>query len=200
MIRFVPALRIQREEAVMRRTLTTAGAIVAITFWHAGHATAQILSAEFSLDGNAHYGRDRESTRGDQSGEVAIKYQFKQGFRLGAGVGIGKFDEPVSDSSFTTVSVLVEPSWVFRPTRRLRPFVGGRVSWEHERVGSQNAGLRAYGWGAGAIGGVALALGEAVSVAGRVSLTGLDVDRDASSHDGLRLSAGVTFALTWPMR
>jgi hypothetical protein len=72
------------------------------------------------------------------------------------------------------------------------------VSWEHERAGSQNAGLWAYGWGAGAIGGVAFALGEAVSVAGRISLTGLDIDRDAASHDGLRLSS--TFALTWPMR
>ena len=184
----------------MLRTLTIAGAIAAVTFWHTGNATAQIVSAEFSLDGNSYHGRDRESTKGDQSGEVAFKYEFEGGFRLGAGVGIGKFDEPVSDSSFTAVNLVLEPSWGFRPGSRVRPFVGARVSWEHERAGDQSAGLWAYGWGAGALGGVAVKLGERVSVAGRVMLTRLDLERDASSHDGLRLASGATFALTWPSR
>jgi hypothetical protein len=184
----------------MLRILTIAGAVSAMTFWHAGNATAQILSAEFSLDGNSYHGRDRETTKGDRSGEVAFKYEFRSGFRLGAGVGIGKFDEPVSDPSFTTVNFFLEPSWGLRRSSRVRPFVGGRVSWEHERVGDQNTGLWAYGWGAGALGGVAVKLGERVSVAGRVMLTRLDLERDASSHDGLRLAAGATFALTWPSR
>ena len=183
----------------MRRTLTIVGAVSAMTFWYAGPANAQILSAEFSLDGNSYHGSDRESTSGDRSGEVAFKYEFSTGFRLGAGVGIGKFDEPVSDPSFTTVSIFVEPAWTFRRSSRIRPFVGGRVSWEHERVGDQRDGLWAYGWGAGALGGVALRLGEHVSVGGRVIVTWLDLERDASSHNGLRLAAGATFALTWPI-
>jgi len=184
----------------MLRALTIACAVSAMSFWHAGSATAQLLSAEFSLDGNSYHGRDRESTQGHRSGEVAFKYEFRSGFRLGTGFAIGKFDEPVSDPSFTMVTVFVEPSWVFRRSSRVRPFVGGRVSWEHERVGEQSGGLWAYGWGAGAIGGVGVKLGEPVSIAGRVILTRLDLERDASSHNGLRLAAGATFALTWPIR
>ena len=89
---------------------------------------------------------------------------------------------------------------MLRRSSRVRPFVGGRVSWEHERVGDQSTGLWTYGWGAGAIGGVAVRLGEPVSVAARVILTRLDLERDASSHNGLRLAVGATFALTWPIR
>ena len=178
----------------MFRTLTIAGVVSAMTLWCAGTANAQTLSVEFSVDGNSYYGRDRESTDGDRSGEVAFKYQFGSGFRLGAGVAIGKFDEPVSDPSFTTFSLFLEPAWVFRRRGRVRPFVGGRVGWEQERVGDQSHGLWAYGWGAGALGGVAAKLGEHVSVAGRVLVTWLDLARDASSHDGVRVTAGVTFA------
>jgi hypothetical protein len=184
----------------MVRTLTIAGAVSAMSLWQAGNATAQILSAEFSLDGNSYHGRDRATTTGDPSGEVAFKYEFKSGFRLGAGVGMGKFDEPVSDPSFTTVTVFVEPSWVLRQSSRVRPFVGGRVSWEHERVGEQSAGLWAYGWGVGANGGVGVKLGEPVSIAGRVMITRLDLERDASAHNGLRLAVGATLALMWPIR
>jgi hypothetical protein len=184
----------------MLRALTMAGAVSVMSFCYAGNATAQILSAEFSLDGNSYHGRDRESTNGDRSGEVAFRYEFSSGFRLGAGVGIGKFDEPVSDPSFTTINVFVEPSWVFRRRNRLRPFVGARLGWEHERVGEQSTGLWAYGWGVGAIGGMAVKLGEPVSVAARVVLTRLDLDRDASSRKGLRLATGATLALTWSIR
>ena len=184
----------------MLRTVPIAGAVLAMSLCQTGIATAQILSAELSLDGNSYHGEDRESTNGDRSGEVALKYEWRSGFRLGGGVGIGKFDEPVSDPSFTTVTVFVEPSWVFRRSSRVRPFVGGRVSWEHERVGDQNGGLWAYGCGAGAIGGVAVKLGEPVSVAARVVLTRLDLDRSNSSHNGVRVAAGGTFALTWPIR
>jgi hypothetical protein len=184
----------------MLRSLTLAGAVAAMSFWQAGDATAQIVSTEFSLDGNSYHGRDRESTAGDRSGEVAFKYEFSSSFRLGAGVGIGKFDEPVSDPSFTTVTVFLEPSWGFRRSSRVRPFVGGRVSWEHERVGDQSSGLWAYGWGAAAIGGVGVKLGDPVSVAARVVLTRLDLERDTSSHNGVRLAVGATFALTWPIR
>jgi len=80
----------------MLRTLTIAGVVSTMTFWHAGTATAQILSAEFSLDRNSYHGRDRESTKGDRSGEGAFKYEFRSGVRLGAGVGIGKFVEQPS--------------------------------------------------------------------------------------------------------
>jgi hypothetical protein len=164
-------------------------------------ASAQELSVAVSLDGTSYSGDAYSTTDGDRAGEVAVGYETARGIRLSGGVFVGKFDEPVSDPSFTAFSIFFEPSWILRRTARVRPLIGARVAWEHQRAGDHSDGLWAYGWGASAVGGLLVRLGEPVSVGLRTVLSGLNMEReDGTSRNGLRFQIGGTFILTWPLR
>jgi hypothetical protein len=163
--------------------------------------SAQELSFAVSLDGTWYGGDAYNMTNGDRAGEVALGYETSRGIRLAGGVFVGKFDEPISDPSFTAVSAFFEPAWIFRRTARVRPLAGARLSWEHQRVGDQSNGLWAYGWGAAGVAGVLVKLGEPVSVGVRTVLSGLNMERgNGASRNGVRLQLGGTFMLTWPLR
>jgi hypothetical protein len=175
--------------------------VVVAVFVSSRTASAQQLSVALSLDATSYTGDAYESTDGDQGGEVAVGYEMSTGFHLAGGVFVGKFDEPISDPSFTAVSLFAEPSWIFRRTARVRPLIGTRVAWEHQRVGDQNDGLWAYGWSVAGVGGVLVRLGEPVSVGVRAVVSGLNLERENdSSRNGLRFQIGGTFVLTWPLR
>ena len=185
----------------VRRTVLINAAAAAVWLVLGGTAAAQELSLVMTLDATSYKGDPYESTRGDRGGEVSFGYETSRGLRLGAGVFVGKFDEPVSDPSFTAVSIFVEPSWVFRRTARVRVVLGTRVAWEHQRAGDQSNGLWAYGWGVAGVGGVLVKLGQPVSVGLRTVVSGLNMDREnETSRNGLRLQIGGTFVLTWPLR
>jgi hypothetical protein len=163
--------------------------------------SAQELSLALSLDGTSYKGDAYQTTDGDRGGEVAIGFETSGGLRLSGGFFFGKFDEPISDPSFTAVSVFFEPSYTFRRSARVRPFAGARVGWEHQRVGEQSNGLWAYGWGVAAVAGVLVRLGEPVSVGVRTVVSGLNLERDdGTSRNGTRVQVGGTFVLTWPLR
>jgi hypothetical protein len=163
-------------------------------------ASAQELSLAVSLDASSYKGDAYQATDGDRGGEVAVGFETSRGLRLAGGVFVGKFDEPISDPSFTAVSLFFEPSWTFRPRARIRPFAGARVGWEHQRVGEQSNGLWAYGWGVAGVAGVLVRLGEPVSVGLRTVVSGLNVDRgDGASRNGVRVQLGGTFVLTWAL-
>jgi hypothetical protein len=164
-------------------------------------ASAHELSFAVSLDASSYSGDAYQTTDGDRDGEVAIGFETSRGLRLAGGVFVGKFDEPISDPSFTAVGLFFEPSWTFRRSARVRPFAGARVGWEHQRVGDQSNGLWAYGWGVGGVAGVLVRLGEPVAVGLRTVVTGLNIERDnATSRNGMRVQFGGTFVLTWPLR
>jgi len=164
-------------------------------------AAAQELSVALSLDSTSYYGDAYSLTDGDRGGEVAIGYETSRGLRMSGGLFVGSFDEPISDPSFTAIGLFFEPAWVFRHRARVRPILGARVAWEHQRVGDQSNGLWAYGWGAGGVGGVLVRLGEPVSVGVETVLMGLNMDRqDGTSRNGLRFQVGGTFLLTWSLR
>src|SRR5262245_28423990 len=175
--------------------------IVAMLLASSGIASAQELSFSVSLDVTIYRGDAYASTDGDRTAEVAVGYEMSRGFRLAGGVLFGKFDEPISDPSFTAVSLFFEPAWVFRPRARVRPVVGTRVAWEHQRVGDQSNGLWAYGWGVAGVAGVLIRLGEPVSVGVRTVVSGLNLERDnGTSRNGMRFHLGGTFILTWTLR
>ena len=164
-------------------------------------ASAQELSLAVSLDTSWYSGDAYQSTDGDRAGEVAIGYETSRGLRLSGGVFFGKFDEPISDPSFTAVGLFFEPSWTFRRNSRVRPFAGARVGWEHQRVGDHLNGLWAYGWGLGGVAGVLVRIGDPVSVGVRSVVSGLNLERDnGTSRNGLRVQLGGTFVLTWSLR
>ena len=154
-----------------------------------------------SIDATSYGGDAYATTDGDRGGEVAVGFEMSRGLRLVGGVFVGKFDEPISDPSFTAVSVFFEPSWILRRTARVRPIVGARVAWEHQRVGDQSDGLWAYGWGVAGVGGVLVRLGQPVSVGLRTVVSALNIERgNGSSRNGLRFQLGATFVLSWPLR
>jgi hypothetical protein len=174
---------------------------VTILLLTTGPAFGQELSLAVSLDTTTYGGDAYDTTEGDVGGEFTLGYETARGLRFASGVFVGKFDEPVSDPSFTAISVFFEPSWAFRPTSRVRPVVGARVGWERQRAGNQSTGLWAYGWGAAGVGGVEVRLGEPVSVGVRTIVTGLNIERDdGSSRNGVRVQVGASLILTWPLR
>ena len=185
----------------LHRTSFSYAGVAAMFFACSAGASAQELSLSVSVDASSYRGDAYQTTDRDRGGEVAIGFATSRGLRLAAGVFVGKFDEPVSDPSFTAVSLFVEPTWTFRRKARVRPFAGARVGWEHQRVGDQSNGLWAYGWGVGGVAGVLVRLGEPVSVGLRTVFSGLNIERDNStSRNGMRVQLGGTFVLTWPLR
>jgi hypothetical protein len=163
-------------------------------------ASAQELFVAMSLDGTSYQGDPCISTDGDRAGERAVAVETSRGMRFSGGLFVGKFDEPISDPSFTGVGLFFEPSFVLRRTARVRPVVGARLAWEHQRVGDQSKGLWAYGWSAGGTAGLLSRLGEPVSVGLWTVVSGLNVDRqNGTSRNGLRVQVGATLMLTWPI-
>ena len=150
--------------------------IVGILLASASSAFAQELSLSVSLDATRYGGDAYSLTEGDRGGEVALGFETSRGLRLSGGLFVGKFDEPISDPSFTAIAVFFEPAWIFRPTARVRPIIGARVAWEQQRVGDQSNGLWAYGWGVAGVGGVLVRLGDPVSVGARAVVSGLNMD------------------------
>ena len=71
-------------------------------------ASAQELSLAVSLDASSYKGDAYQTTDGDRGVEVAIGYETLRGLRFSGGVFVGKFDEPISDPSFTAVSLFFE--------------------------------------------------------------------------------------------
>lgn len=184
----------------LHRTVSSC-ASVAVFLACSAVASAQELSLALALDATSYRGDAYQRTDGDRGGELAIGFETSRGLRLAGGVFVGKFDEPISDPSFTAISLFFEPSWTFRPRARIQPFAGARISWEHQRVGDQSNSLWAYGWGAAGVAGVLVRLGEPVSVGLRTVVSGLNIERDdGSSRDGMRVQLGGTFILTWPLR
>ena len=182
-------------------TRTSIGLGIVVMLVCGATASAQELSFSLSLDATIYGGDAYKPTNGDRGGELAIAYQMMRGLKLGGGVFVGKFDEPISDPSFTAVSLFFEPAWVFRRTARVRPFVGSRVAWEHQRAGDRSSGLWAYGWSVAGVAGVLVRLGEPVSVGVRTVVSGLNMDReDQTSRNGLRVQVGGSFILTWVLR
>jgi hypothetical protein len=185
----------------LHRTVSSCAGVAAMFLACSAVAAAQELSLGVSLDASSYRGNAYQTTDGDRGGEVAIGFETSRGLRLAGGVFVGKFDEPISDPSFTTVSLFFEPSWTFRRNARVRPSAGARVGWEHQRVGEQSNGLWAYGWGVAGVAGVLVRLGEPVSVGLRTVVSGLNIERDnGTSRNGMRVQLGGTFVLTWPLR
>jgi hypothetical protein len=174
--------------------------LVALFVASAGAAAAQELSVLLSLDATSYDGDAYTATDGDRGGEVAVGIQMSR-LRFTGGVFVGKFDEPISDPSLTALSLFFEPAWMFRRSARVRPVIGPRAAWEHQRVGDQSAGLWAYGWSVGGLAGVLVRLGEPISVGARAVVSGLNMEREnGTSRNGLRVQLGGTVVLTWPLQ
>ena len=172
-----------------------------VTLASSAPAAAQELSFSVSLDAVSYNGDAYHVTDGDRGVELALGFETSRGIRLTGGVALSKFDEPISDPSFTAVGLFFEPAWVFRRTARIRPFAGARIAWEHQRVGDHTNGLWAYGWGAGGIAGFLVRLGDPVSVGVRTVVSGINAERDdGSSRNGPRVQLGGTLLLTWALR
>jgi hypothetical protein len=125
-----------------------------------------------------------------------------EAWQLGAGVFVGKFDHPISDPSFTAIAVFLEGGRIWQLSGRVRALAGGRIAWEHERVGDQSGGLWAYGWSWGPTGGLDVSLTERFFAGATVSWAFLDLGRDAVgteviSRNGHRVATGGRIGLRW---
>jgi hypothetical protein len=168
----------------------------------ASHTFAQELTVAASVSKLTYGGDDYDATNGDRSLDVVMRYRWWRGLQVGGGAFVGKFDHPVSDPSFTSIAVFLESTWLWRPEGRVRPYAGGRVAWEHERVGELDGGLWLYGWSIGPSAGVDVVLTERVFVGMAGWWAALDLGRELTANviedrKGHRFSLGGTFGLRW---
>jgi hypothetical protein len=168
-----------------------------------GRSHGQGLSATIALGKPFYWGGDFSDTQGDWQAEVTARYHFDGPFRIGIGLGGGKFDEPFSDPSFSSLWLYVEPSLRREIGARLQTWLGARYGWTHERVGDRDGGLWAWGWLGGAGGGMDYALSERVGVGIQVDVMHLDLRRDEDGalppggldREGWRWSVGPVLKL-----
>jgi hypothetical protein len=159
---------------------------------------AQQLSAAVALPKPFYGGGDYSATHGDWQAEGTVRYAFAAPIRVGVGVGGGKFDEPYSDPSFSSVWLHLEASFRSLVRPDLQTWVGARYGWTHERVGDRESGLWAWGWLGGAVGGVDYALSERFGVGVQIDVMLLNLRRDESGvpppggldREGWRVSVG----------
>ena len=148
---------------------------------------------------NTYGGGDYALAEGDWQAEATARYHFAGPFGLGAGVTVGKFDDPASDPSFTSVAVYLEPSVDAALSSEFGVWAGGRYGWAHERVGSRERGLWGWGWEAGGAAGVDYALRAGLGIGLQVEAMRLDLARDedlfpasaSRDREGWRLAAGI---------
>jgi hypothetical protein len=166
-------------------------------------ASAQEVSVSTGLYFATYGGDWYADAEGGKGGEFLVRLRHQTGAQVGVGFTLGAFDQPVlrSDPSLTALSIFAEPAWSWR-AGPVRPFAGGRVSWEHEFVGPDGAGLRFGGWGAGPTAGVQILAIDGLLLGVQMTWQRLHIGRDEASFislrpTGQRFQTTISAALSW---
>jgi hypothetical protein len=173
--------RFKRLNQQMLRFAVGAAVQLAVTAGSAVVAEGQPLSFTASALKTTYGTGDYEATRGDWQAEGVLRYHSHGLFRIGVGAQVGKFDEPYSDPSFTSVGVFVEPALGRAFAERWCGSLGARYGWAHERVGEEVDGLWAWGWQAGLVAGLDYRIAAHTAVGVELDATRLSLERDEGS-------------------
>ena len=144
---------------------------------------AQPVSVAAGLDAITYHGTGLNERDGLRSVHATVQYAVTAKFLVGLGGSVGNFDSPDQDASFTAYTVFIEPALIFG-TGRYRGYVGPRLGWEQERLGSQPSHV---GGSFGAATGLLVALSDRWSVGVRTQLDYLRLGNwEANDEPSLR--------------